>query len=72
MSILLFLLVRIARLLYEVLMADKLVYMKVTLPRADSKLDKEQSIFIIFFPNIIIFYSMQNYFWELLEAAIIL
>jgi Type IV secretory system Conjugative DNA transfer len=40
--ILFFLLLRIARLLYEVLLADNLVYMKVTLPRADSKLDKEQ------------------------------
>jgi Type IV secretory system Conjugative DNA transfer len=40
--IFLFLLLRIIRLLYEVLLADQLVYMKVTLPRADSKLDKEQ------------------------------
>lgn len=30
------------RLAYEVLMAPRLVYLKVTLPRADSKLDKEQ------------------------------
>ncbi len=34
--------IRILRLAYEVLMADRLVYMRVTLPRADSKLDKER------------------------------
>ena len=30
------------RMTYEVLMANRLVYLKVTLPRADSKLDKEK------------------------------
>lgn len=34
--------IRIIRLAYEVMMADRLVYMRVTLPRADSKLDKER------------------------------
>lgn len=34
--------IKIIRLSYEILMANKLVYMKVTLPRADSKLDKER------------------------------
>jgi Type IV secretory system Conjugative DNA transfer len=34
--------IRIVRLAYEVLMADRLVYMRITLPRADSKLDKER------------------------------
>ncbi len=34
--------IRIIRLAYEVLMADRLVYMRITLPRADSKLDKER------------------------------
>jgi hypothetical protein len=33
---------KVIRLSYEVLMAGRLVYMKVTLPRADSKLDKER------------------------------
>jgi Type IV secretory system Conjugative DNA transfer len=33
---------KIIRLAYEILMAGRLVYMKVTLPRADSKLDKER------------------------------
>lgn len=33
---------RVMRLAYEVLMANRLVYLKVTLPRADSKLDKER------------------------------
>ena len=33
---------KVIRLGYEVLMAGRLVYMKVTLPRADSKLDKER------------------------------
>lgn len=47
MNIILFILIvwiciRILRLAYEVLMADRLVYMRVTLPRADSKLDKER------------------------------
>lgn len=34
--------IRILRLTYEVLRAGDLVYMRVTLPRADSKLDKEK------------------------------
>lgn len=34
--------IRIIRLAYEVLMAERLVYMRITLPRADSKLDKER------------------------------
>lgn len=33
---------KIIRLTYEVLMANRLIYLKVTLPRADSKLDKEK------------------------------
>jgi hypothetical protein len=33
---------RILRLTYEVLTTDRIVYMRVTLPRADSKLDKEK------------------------------
>ena len=33
---------KIVRLTYEVIRANNLVYMRVTLPRADSKLDKEQ------------------------------
>lgn len=33
---------KIVRLIYEILMANRLVYLKVTLPRADSKLDKEK------------------------------
>ncbi|MBP9812306.1 type IV secretory system conjugative DNA transfer family protein, partial [Candidatus Gracilibacteria bacterium] len=36
------LLVKLLRLGYEILMSGRLVYMKVTLPRADSKLDKER------------------------------
>lgn len=35
-------LLKIVRLTYEVTMANRLVYLKVTLPRADSKLDKEK------------------------------
>ncbi len=35
-------LLKCIRLAYEVLMSGRLVYMKVTLPRADSKLDKER------------------------------
>lgn len=34
--------IRIVRLAYEVVIANRLVYMKISLPRADSKLDKEQ------------------------------
>lgn len=34
--------IRIMRLAYEVMMMPRMRYMKVTLPRADSKLDKEQ------------------------------
>ncbi len=34
--------IRIVRLTYEVMMTPRMRYMKVTLPRADSKLDKEQ------------------------------
>ena len=37
-----FLLLKLIRLAYEVYAARKLVYMRVTLPRADSKLDKEK------------------------------
>lgn len=37
-----FVVLRIVRLMYEVIMSKQLVYMKVTLPRADSKLDKEK------------------------------
>lgn len=33
---------KLIRLTYEVVMANRLVYLKVTLPRADSKLDKEK------------------------------
>jgi hypothetical protein len=33
---------RVIRLFYEVIMADRLEYMRITLPRADSKLDKER------------------------------
>lgn len=35
-------LIKMIRLAYEILMASRLVYLKVTLPRADSKLDKEK------------------------------
>ncbi len=35
-------LLRIIRLTYEVLTTDRIVYMRITLPRADSKLDKEK------------------------------
>ncbi len=34
--------IRLMRLTYEVMMTPRMRYMKVTLPRADSKLDKEQ------------------------------
>lgn len=37
-----FLLVKVVRVLYEIYCARRLVYMRVTLPRADSKLDKER------------------------------
>ena len=40
--IILWIVLRILRLAYEVLRANDLVYMRVTLPRADSKLDKEK------------------------------
>jgi Type IV secretory system Conjugative DNA transfer len=40
--ILLYILVKILRLGFEVLLAKRLVYLKVTLPKADSKLDKER------------------------------
>lgn len=33
---------KIVRLTYEIVMANRLMYLKVTLPRADSKLDKEK------------------------------
>ena len=33
---------KMIRLAYEVLMANRLIYLQVTLPRADSKLDKEK------------------------------
>lgn len=36
------LLIKLARVLFEVTWSKKLVYMKVTLPKADSKLDKEK------------------------------
>lgn len=36
------LLIKLARLLFELVWTQKLVYMKVTLPKADSKLDKEK------------------------------
>jgi hypothetical protein len=38
----LWLLIKLIRLGYEILMSGRLIYMKVTLPRADSKLDKER------------------------------
>ena len=40
--VLFFLLVKIVRVMYEIYCARRLVYMRVTLPRADSKLDKER------------------------------
>ncbi len=40
--ILLFLLLKLIRVMYEIYNARRLVYMRVTLPRADSKLDKEK------------------------------
>ncbi len=40
--LLVWMMIKLIRLSYEILMANKLVYMKVTLPRADSKLDKER------------------------------
>lgn len=40
--IIVWVLLRIIRLVYEVVRANDLVYMRVTLPRADSKLDKEK------------------------------
>lgn len=40
--IIFWILLKILRLTYEVMMAGRLMYMKVTLPRADSKLDKER------------------------------
>jgi hypothetical protein len=40
--IIIWILIRIMRLTYEVMMMPRMRYMKVTLPRADSKLDKEQ------------------------------
>ena len=40
--LLFFLLLKFMRLLYEIYTAHRLVYIKVTLPRADSKLDKER------------------------------
>ena len=40
--LILWILLKLMRLAYEILMAGNLVYMKVTLPRADSKLDKER------------------------------
>jgi hypothetical protein len=40
--IILWILLKVIRLGYEILMAGNLIYMKVTLPRADSKLDKER------------------------------
>lgn len=40
--LILWMLLKVIRLGYEVLMAGRLVHMKVTLPRADSKLDKER------------------------------
>ena len=39
---LIFLLLKVIRVLYEIYAARRLVYMRVTLPRADSKLDKER------------------------------
>lgn len=41
-GIILWFVLKLIRLLYELYRAKDLVYMKVTLPRADSKLDKEQ------------------------------
>ena len=40
--LILWLILRLVRLVYEIIMAPNLVYMRVMLPRADSKLDKEQ------------------------------
>lgn len=40
--IIVWIMLRLLRLAYEVLRANDLVYMRVTLPRADSKLDKEK------------------------------
>jgi Type IV secretory system Conjugative DNA transfer len=40
--IVIWIMIRVMRLTYEILMMERMVYMKVTLPRADSKLDKEQ------------------------------
>ncbi len=40
--LLLFFLLKLVRILYEIYAAKRLVYMRVTLPRADSKLDKER------------------------------
>lgn len=40
--VIVWILLKIIRLSYEILMSGRLVYMKVTLPRADSKLDKER------------------------------
>ena len=40
--IIVWLLIKLTRVLYEIFNARKLVYMRVTLPRADSKLDKER------------------------------
>ena len=40
--IILWITLKLIRLGYEILMSGRLVYMKVTLPRADSKLDKER------------------------------
>jgi hypothetical protein len=40
--IILWITLRIIRLTYEVLTTDRLMYMRITLPRADSKLDKEK------------------------------
>jgi hypothetical protein len=40
--LLLVLIVKTMRLMFEMWTAKKLVYMKITLPKADSKLDKER------------------------------
>ena len=40
--IIVWIIIRIVRLAYEVMISNRLVYMKISLPRADSKLDKEQ------------------------------
>lgn len=40
--IIIWILIRVMRLAYEVMSTTRMTYMKVTLPRADSKLDKEQ------------------------------